>query len=72
VAVAGTAIAAARTLLETLVTGDTELTTAITGADASPAETAVLEAWFGERFPGVDLEVHVGGQPLYPYLFGVE
>ena len=26
----------------------------------------------GDHFDGVDVEVHGGGQPLYPYLFGVE
>ena len=27
--------------------------------------------WPSDR-PGVEVEVHDGGQPLYPYLFGVE
>jgi dihydroxyacetone kinase-like predicted kinase len=25
-----------------------------------------------ERWPAVTVEVHQGGQPLYPYLFSVE
>ena len=25
-----------------------------------------------EMYPGISCEVHIGGQPLYPYLFGVE
>jgi dihydroxyacetone kinase-like predicted kinase len=29
-------------------------------------------AWVGEQFPSIACEVHRGGQPLYPYLFGVE
>jgi len=28
--------------------------------------------WVGEHFPAIACEVHRGGQPLYPYLFGVE
>jgi dihydroxyacetone kinase-like predicted kinase len=34
--------------------------------------TDELRAWMAEHHPGVDVEVHRGGQPLYPYLFGVE
>ena len=28
--------------------------------------------WLAEHRPEVGSEVHHGGQPLYPYLFGVE
>ncbi len=49
-----------------------ELITMITGADADGGVTEALEAWISERFPDVELEIHAGGQPLYPYLFGVE
>jgi DAK2 domain fusion protein YloV len=49
-----------------------ELITLITGAEADDNVTAELSAWIGERFPDVELEVHAGGQPLYPYLLGVE
>jgi fatty acid kinase len=31
-----------------------------------------LERWVSERFPDVEVEVHDGRQPLYPYLLGVE
>ena len=36
------------------------------------APTASIEAWMAVNRPGVDIEVHDGGQPLYPYLVGVE
>ena len=36
------------------------------------ATTAAIEAWLADHRPGVEVEVHDGGQPLYPYLFGVE
>jgi uncharacterized protein len=49
-----------------------ELITMITGADADGGVTEALEAWAAERFPDVELEIHAGGQPLYPYLVGVE
>jgi uncharacterized protein len=59
-------------LLGKLVTAGSELVTVLTGADADDATTASLAAWFAERHPSVEVEVHDGGQPLYPYLFGVE
>ena len=31
-----------------------------------------LQAWLTEHHDDVEVEVHTGGQPLYPYLFGVE
>ena len=49
-----------------------ELVTIITGADAEPAETDRVLERLAAGHPGVDVEVHDGGQPLYPYLFGVE
>ena len=49
-----------------------ELITLITGSDADDTVTDELAAWAGERFPDVELEIHAGGQPLYPYLVGVE
>ena len=59
-------------MLDHLVTPGREIVTVITGADASPAVTAAIEAWLAEHRPDVQVEVHRGGQPLYPYLFGVE
>jgi dihydroxyacetone kinase-like predicted kinase len=32
----------------------------------------MIHAWLEENRPGMQVEVHRGGQPLYPYLFGVE
>jgi len=59
-------------LLARLVTDGCELITVIAGADADESLTAELQAWVGRHHPGVEVEVHDGGQPLYPYLFGVE
>ena len=72
VAVAGTPVAAAVTLLEYLVTDDREIVSVITGADAHHSRTDEVLEWLTEHRPDVEVEVHRGGQPLYPYLFGVE
>jgi DAK2 domain fusion protein YloV len=72
VAVAPDVFACCITLLERLIGDDGELLTVITGDDADPATTAAIEGWLADEHADVQLEIHHGGQPLYPYLFGVE
>lgn len=72
VAIGGTWRAAATQLLDQIITPEREILTVLEGADATLAMTDELRAWMAEHHPGVDVEVHRGGQPLYPYLFGVE
>lgn len=63
---------AARALLDVLITDAHELVTIIEGEDATPANTRRITEHLADVHPGVAVEVHHGGQPLYPYLFGVE
>jgi dihydroxyacetone kinase-like predicted kinase len=63
---------AAIALLGQLVTDDHEIVTIIEGDGSSPAATRAVTEWLGDEHPDVTAEVHHGGQPLYPYLFGVE
>ena len=72
VAIGGTWRAAASQLLSHLITPEREIVTALEGVDATSAMTDELRAWLSENHPDVVVEVHRGGQPLYPYLFGVE
>jgi DAK2 domain fusion protein YloV len=72
VAVASDVVSATTALLERLVDDERELVTVLCGTDADASTTAAIEAWLQENRPGVEIEVHEGGQPLYPYLFGVE
>ena len=65
-------VGAACALLDHLITAGREIVTVITGSDASAGHTDVLLSWILEHRPEVQVEVHRGGQPLYPYLFGVE
>jgi dihydroxyacetone kinase-like predicted kinase len=44
----------------------------ITGADADTAITDQIVGWLGDHRGDIHVDVHHGGQPLYPYLFGVE
>ena len=72
VAVETTMSAAATALIGVIVDDDHELLTVIAGADADPDTTEALETWVQEHHPDVEVEVHDGGQPLYPYYFGLE
>ncbi len=49
-----------------------ELVTLIEGEGSGTAITRQIREWLSEVYPEVELEVHDGGQPLYPYLIGVE
>ena len=59
-------------MLNALVGDEHEIVTIIEGEGASAATTRRITDWLGELRPDVSAEVHHGGQPLYPYLFGVE
>jgi dihydroxyacetone kinase-like predicted kinase len=55
-----------------MVGGDHELVTLIAGADADEATTSAIVAWLDTEHPDLEVEAHVGGQPLYHYYVGVE
>ena len=64
--------AAAIALVDHLVDNECELVTVLVGAGAAAADTTRLEEHLALAYPNLDVEVHQGGQPLYPYLVGVE
>ena len=72
VSVNGSVTGASTALLEHLIAPGREIVTIIEGAGASSSVTEALQAWLGDEYPDIQVEVHRGGQPLYPYLFGVE
>jgi dihydroxyacetone kinase-like predicted kinase len=73
IAVVGTEVVdvTARLLAHLLADGG-ELVTVLVGADTPAETTAELLDRVATAHPGVDVEVHEGGQPLYPFLLGVE
>ena len=72
VAIAPDVFECSTALLKHIVSADRELLTVIVGVDAKAATTEKIVEWVGAHFPAIACEVHRGGQPLYPYLFGVE
>ena len=46
--------------------------TVITGEESDEYLTEEISKWLEENRQDIEIEVHSGGQPLYPYYFGVE
>ena len=70
--VASTLPAATVGLLSKMLTDTDEIVTLIEGAGANNADTRRVSEWLHENWPGIAVELHHGGQPLYPYLISVE
>jgi DAK2 domain fusion protein YloV len=67
-----TAVDAVTALLTRLVDDTSEIVTVLIGAEARPGDTAHIREHLALAHPEVEAEFHDGGQPLYPYLVGVE
>lgn len=65
-------IDAAQSLLDTMIAEDSEIVTLIVGAEANQSETDAIVSWVETNYEDVELDVHQGDQPVYPYLFSVE
>jgi DAK2 domain fusion protein YloV len=59
-------------LLDAIVTDDHEIVTLIEGEGAAAADTRRVTEWVHDNRPDANVEVHHGGQPLYPYLVSIE
>ena len=70
--VAQGAAQAAIGLLAEIIDDGHELVTVIAGADAVSADVGEVSSWLAEHHPAIEVEIHEGNQPLYPFYFGVE
>ena len=59
-------------LMKDIVTEDDSLITIYYGSDIREEEAGALRDRLGEEFPDCDVEVYLGGQPLYYYIISVE
>jgi dihydroxyacetone kinase-like predicted kinase len=59
-------------LLGKLLRDDHELVTLIEGDGSGTADTRHITEWLREQRNDIAVEVHHGGQPLYPYLISIE
>ncbi|SEN60755.1 hypothetical protein SAMN04488134_101464 [Amphibacillus marinus] len=65
-------LTATQELLQELITEDDEIITILQGEEASEQETAAIKSYIEEQFEDVEVEVHIGNQPIYSYIFSVE
>ncbi len=58
--------------LEKMVDDTTELISIYYGSEATEDEAQALRAAAAEKFPGLDVELQAGGQPVYYYIISAE
>jgi dihydroxyacetone kinase-like predicted kinase len=58
--------------LEKMVTEDTEIVTIIIGEEGKEEQANKLAEQLTEKHPDLEIEIHQGDQPVYPYLFSAE
>ena len=59
-------------LIRDIAEGSEEVITFYTGTDATPEEMDNIKKKLKKYYPKMDIEMHRGGQPLYPYIFSIE
>ena len=65
-------IDAAADLIRDVMKGDEEVITFYAGMEAESSDIDALKKKIAELFPKIDIEMHRGGQPLYPFIFSIE
>lgn len=65
-------LSASKGLLARLLDDDAEIVTVLVGEEAADDVVGQLIAYLEETYEDVEVEVHKGGQPLYPFIFSVE
>lgn len=65
-------VQASKQLLDMMIDGNTEILTILQGEDATDEDVEALVTHIEEKFEDVEVEVHKGNQPLYPFIFSIE
>ncbi|GAG78998.1 unnamed protein product, partial [marine sediment metagenome] len=59
-------------LVRDIASSTEEVITFYTGKDAIPEDNEAIKKKLKKYFPKMDIEMHKGEQPLYPYIFSIE
>jgi dihydroxyacetone kinase-like predicted kinase len=59
-------------LIRDMTDGNEEVITFYTGKDANQEDIKSVREELGKIYPRLDIEIHKGGQPLYPFIFSIE
>ncbi|MBB6282122.1 DAK2 domain-containing protein [Geobacillus subterraneus] len=65
-------IAVTKQLLDALIDEESEIVTILYGEDATEVEVETIVAYLEKEHDEVEIEVHNGQQPLYPFVISVE
>ncbi|WP_404331470.1 DAK2 domain-containing protein [Mesobacillus maritimus] len=65
-------VKAATALLENILDEDSEILTILKGEDATQDDLDILVEFLEKQYEDVEVEIHDGGQPLYPFIFAIE
>lgn len=63
---------ATKFLLSQMLDEDSELVTIFTGEDVTEEESEAVEEYISENYPDAEVEMIVGGQPVYSFVISVE
>ncbi|WP_423189555.1 DAK2 domain-containing protein [Alkalibacterium sp. f15] len=58
--------------IKAMLDDESEIVTVFIGEDGSVEETDKLAEFMEQNYPDIEIEIHQGGQPVYPYLISVE
>ena len=59
-------------MIEAMMHDDLELISIYYGSDVSEEAAESVKAWAEEKYPGCDVELQLGGQPIYYYIISME
>jgi hypothetical protein len=59
-------------LIREMMDGSEEVITFYTGKDSTREDMRSVEKELKKIYPRLDIEIHKGGQPLYPFIFSIE
>lgn len=65
-------VAVAKELLQSLLGDESEIVTVIYGEEAPEEAVQQVIRFIEQAYPDVEIEVHDGKQPLYPFIFSIE
>lgn len=58
--------------IKAMLDDESEIVTVLIGEEGSEEEAAEIADFMEENYPDIEIEIHQGDQPVYPYLISVE
>ena len=55
-----------------MIDDDSSLLTLLVGQDVTEEEAEEIRGQIEEKYPDIDIDLRMGGQPVYSFLVGVE